>query len=82
MTYQVRIDFYPIIGIYATPDRKTETFKNKKEALKFYKESERKYESDKNGYGRIVLLLRKVQFKNGNKNHVDELERLKFRIIK
>lgn len=80
--YQVRVDLYPAIGVYSTPDRQVSTFNNKSEAIKFYKENEKKYANGKDGYGRIVLLLRKVQFKNGNKNYVDELERLKFKIIK
>lgn len=80
--YQVRVDLYPLIGVFPVPERKTNEFEDKGEAIRYFEEEEEKYGRNKNGYGRIVLLLREIQFTNGNKNYVKELGRLKFRIIK
>lgn len=79
---QLRIDFYPNIGAFTTPSRRSEFFEDdeKQEALIIFEKAFEDFKKNgKQGYGRIALILRKVE-KKGHGN-LKELERIRTEVI-
>ena len=79
---QLRIDLYPNIGAFTTPSRRSEFFEDEQEefALLHFEEIFEGFKKNgKQGYGRVALILRKVEKKDHG--HFKELERLRTEVI-
>lgn len=76
MHWQVKVNAYPPVGKYAFPKAKTWEFQSKEEADAFFEAKIGAYKQDKQGYGRLSVLLRKADEKGR------ETERVRFLIIK
>lgn len=79
---QLRIDKYPNIGAFTTPSRKSVFFEDEEEqkALLRFEEIFQDFQAKgKQGYGRVALVLRKVE--NSGHGNLKELERLRTEVI-
>ena len=76
MHWQVKVNGYPTVGKYAFPKTKTWDFQSKQEADAFFEAKTDAYWQDKRGYGRLSVLLRKLNQEG------KETERTRFLIIK
>ena len=76
MHWQVKVNWYPPVGKYAFPKTNTWDFQNKQEAYAFFEAKTDAYRKNKQGYGRLTVLLRKLNQEG------KETERTRFLIIK
>ena len=76
MYWQVKVNGYPPVGKYAFPKTKTWYFQSKQEADAFFEAKTYAYKQNKQGYGRLSVLLRKLNQEG------KETERTRFLIIK
>ena len=76
MHWQVKVNGYPPVGKYAFPKTKTWDLQSKQEADAFFEAKTDAYKQNKQGYGRLSVLLRKLNQEG------KETERTRFLIIK